>query len=310
MADEQGAAPTGDNAPPTDGGQDNPPAGGQQQPAGGQPGGQQPPASQQPAGGEQSSWVEQHIGDEDLRGWLQSKGMDKAGPEAVAKSYRDLERMFGADRAGRTMVLPNEEASPEERMEVFDRLGRPETPDKYDLPLPENADENFTQFAREAFHKAGLTAEQAKAFTEQYTGYVERQQQDTQAQYQQTVEAEDKALREQWGQNYDKNLSLAKRAARTLIKGGDDNERVAKIDALEKALGYRGLMEFMGELGQRLGEDNFVDGDDSQNIHSARAKIQELESNAEFMKRYMAGDKNALDTMRKLHAEASGNGSR
>lgn len=274
----------------------------------GDPGTPPQPQPQQPQGKHlPEDWIAQSIKDEDTAGWLRAKGFDKSDPEAVAKSYRNLEKLLGADRAGKTVVLPGEDASAEERMEVYNRLGRPDSPDKYQLPLSDDADPEFTKWAQEAFHGAGLTQDQAKAVAEKFTEFAQQQEQSQQAQYTQSVEQEDAALRKEWGQNYDKHISMAQRAARNLV-GKDESDRVQKLDSLEKAMGYRGLMEFMSDLGSKLGEDAFVDGGQVQSVHTAKAKIQELEANTQFMDRYTKGEPEAVQTMRRLYQEVANSG--
>src|SRR5690606_12217572 len=59
------------------------------------------------------------------------------GPAAAVESYRQLERLLGADKAGRGLVLPKGPEDVEGWRAVHARLGCPEAPEAYELDLPE-----------------------------------------------------------------------------------------------------------------------------------------------------------------------------
>ena len=75
--------------------------------------------------------------------------------DALAKSYINATRMIGQDK----VAVPNNNSTDDQWNEVYDKLGRPESPEKYKLeansdvvPLDESA---IKQFAENA-HQLGL----------------------------------------------------------------------------------------------------------------------------------------------------------
>ena len=128
--------------------------------------------------------------------------------DALAKSYINATRMIGQDK----VAIPNENSTDDQWQEVYGKLGRPESADKYKLevqsetaPLDEGA---IKQFAENA-HQLGLNNKQAQGILEFYKnsmeGSVQQARIDTET-AQANAEAE---LRKEWGGNYDANIKKA-----------------------------------------------------------------------------------------------------
>jgi hypothetical protein len=128
--------------------------------------------------------------------------------DALAKSYINATRMIGQDK----VAVPNENSTDDQWNEVYGKLGRPESADKYKLevnsetaPLDENA---IKQFAENA-HQLGLNNKQAQGILEFYKnsmeGSVQQARVDTET-AQANAEAE---LRKEWGRSYDENIKRA-----------------------------------------------------------------------------------------------------
>jgi len=168
------------------------------------------------------------------------------------KQYQELEaRMKDA------FFFPGEGATEEEVNGFLSRLGRPGKPEEYDLKLgeefgnfeidPEDQKELAVQF-----HRAGLSKGQARhVFESIVRRSVARMQSNTQA-----SKASEENLKKSWGQDYDKNLELSKRA-------------MQKYFPDLKALDERGLgndpliMEMFHRIGKELGEDRLIFGNSS-----------------------------------------------
>lgn len=278
MADETGSVSTGNpdgGAAPTGTGAVTPP----------------PAATAAPA-----PWYGE-VSDPALKGWVENKQFKTPGD--MVQSYHNLEKLFGHDKAGRTLVLPNENSSPEERAVFFEKLGRPATADKYEMPT-EGADPNFTSWAQKTFFEANLTAEQAKVVTEKYRELEQSVVAQRQQERASTTQADGEALRREWGKAYEDKMGQAKAAAREF---GIDAKAV---DALESAMGYAGVMKFFANLGSKIGEHGFVGGGASGGFRAmtpdqAQAQIAHLRSDEGFRKAYTTGDAAAKAKMRQLH---------
>jgi hypothetical protein len=199
-----------------------------------------------PAAPAAPSWLGENP-DPELLGHVQNKAW--ASPADAVKGHRELEKMLGADRAGRTVVLPAAEDAPEWG-QVFDRLGRPASAEGYKLPVPEGADPKFAQAASAKMHELGLTAKQGAAlaawWNEQAGGATAAQAAAEEA----ALAAEHRQLEKDWGVGPDAaaRRELARRAAVNL--GLDE----ASIEALEKVAGYSKTMKALAKMGDLLKE--------------------------------------------------------
>ena len=101
------------------------------------------------ANGQQQAWYGGYA--EDIRGFVENKGWKD--PSDAITGYINLEKYLGADKAGRGLVLPKDDAATDEWGQVYDRLGRPKSPDEYKLPVPDGDTGEFAKMAAGEFHK-------------------------------------------------------------------------------------------------------------------------------------------------------------
>ncbi len=154
--------------------------------------------------------------------------------------------------------MPGKDATPEEWSKFYDQLGRPETADKYELPVPEGDDGTFAKKVAPMLHKAGLTGEQAKALAGDWNAMqaesVAAQQKEAQAEAQaQHVKntAESNDLKREWGQQADANMEFAKRAATQFLPKESASQI---INALEGVVGYKETIKLLHGIGKGLAE--------------------------------------------------------
>lgn len=258
------------------------------------------------AGGAASgSWFETAVTEADLRGWAANKGFDKeSDPSAAfakaAKSYYNLEKIFGADKAGRTVSLPSNWDDPNETGALFDKLGRPKSPDEYELPK-DAVDEDFAKAARTKFHELGLSAKQAKALGEWFDGVGKGRVEAAQQASAQQLQLEQEGLRKEWGAAHDAKIAQARAAAQAL---GVDAQVMEK---LEGALGYSGLLKFFANVGARTGESRPLsegNGGGVMTPSQARDRINGLMQDKDFSRRLTEGDLGAKTEWDRLHQMA------
>ena len=82
--------------------------------------------------------------------WLLNKQF--ADPQAALTSSYHLERMLGQDK----IPLPKDASDKAGWDAVWSKLGRPEKPEDYGLPVPDGDDGEFAKVAAGVFHKAGV----------------------------------------------------------------------------------------------------------------------------------------------------------
>ena len=95
---------------------------------------------------------------EEIRGHKSLEHIQDVG--ALAKSYVNAQSMIGADK----IAIPGKHATDEDWGEVYRRLGRPDSPEGYELTneLPEGAEasDDLLSWFKGAAHDAGLTPQQ------------------------------------------------------------------------------------------------------------------------------------------------------
>jgi hypothetical protein len=274
-----------------------PVAGGQGAPAPAAAPAAAPASSAPPAPPAALTWLP--TADEVTVGYVQNKGWTEPGQ--VLDGYRNLEKLFGADRAGNTVVLPKADASPEEMGKFYDRLGRPAAADGYKLEIPQGGDPAFAKQASGWFHELGLSQKQGEALVSKWNAHVGGLTQQQQLAAQQQFQADDTQLKADWGQAYQQNLVAAQAAVRGL---GISNEQVDKLSA---GLGHKATMELFQKIGARMGESDFVTGDKLEKFGNAmtpgqaKAEIQSLRDDKSFVAKLMTKDAEATAKWTRLH---------
>lgn len=241
--------------------------------------------------------------DTDTVAYVGSKGWDKsANPaEAIFNSYRNLEKLWGADKAGNTVMLPGDTADQKTKDTFFNRLGRPETADKYSLKpdqvtgMPKETAESLLKLA----HEQGLTDKQLAAIgkwnNDTAKTFGERLESDATVQLGQ----QQTKLKGEWGAAYDQNIQMAKEAATKL------GWTAEQVNAMQLGLGFDGVMKLAHQLGVQVGEGKFVQTDGGRNSgqpgvltpEQAKKSLADLTKDAVFMKEW-------TDKMNPNHAAA------
>lgn len=167
---------------------------------------------------------------------------------------------------------------PKSKDEIYNKLGRPETPEGYDASIPEEVGAlvNETQLKdyRELAHKIGLSKDQAKALLE-YD--INRTMQTMDG----SKEVAATALKSEWGDAFDTRLNLAKEGLNHFASKHPD--AVAAIKSGPAGNNPVVLM-MAAELGRLYKESGIVVGNRNINYgltpDEARARIQEVMGNA------------------------------
>jgi len=181
--------------------------------------------------------------------------------EALAKSYINATRMIGQDK----VAVPNNNSTDDQWNEVYNKLGRPESPDKYKLevksdvvPLDDGAIKSFAENA----HKLGLNNKQAQGILEFYKesmeGSVQQSRVDTE-----TAQANAEAqLRKEWGRAFDDNIKRAGAVAKANM-----NPQILDMELKDGTrLGdHPEVIKGFANIANLLSEDKLV-GTESENV--------------------------------------------
>ena len=138
--------------------------------------------------------------------------------DALAKSYINATRMIGQDK----VAVPNENSTDDQWQEVYGKLGRPESPDKYKLeaksdtvPLDEGAIKSFAENA----HQLGLNNKQAQGILEYYKNSMEGSAQQARIDTETAQANAEAELRKEWGRSYEDNIKKAGAVAKANMNG-------------------------------------------------------------------------------------------
>ena len=186
--------------------------------------------------------------------------------DALAKSYINATRMIGQDK----VAVPNQNSTDDQWSEVYDKLGRPESPDKYKLevnsdvvPLDESAVKSFAENA----HQLGLNNKQAQGILEFYKNSMEGSAQQSRIDTETAQANAEAELRKEWGRSFDENIKKAGAVAKANMSPEildmqlKDGTRLGDHPAIIK--GFANIANLMSEdkmIG--TGEDNQTSGRD------------------------------------------------
>jgi len=168
----------------------------------------------------------------------------------VLKTYGEAQSLIGS-----SVRVPTDDDA-ESWNKFYAKMGRPETADKYEANMPsvegvEWEDDQIGSF-RKVAHDAGLNSRQVQKLYDWYGQSIQdRVNGDHSMRAKETKETED-ALRSEWGLNFDRNRSLAKRGAQHLF--GSEG-----LEALEQTVGNnRHVMRGLAKIGRDLMEDGLI----------------------------------------------------
>ena len=136
--------------------------------------------------------------------------------DALAKSYINATKMIGQDK----LVIPNNNSTEEHWDEVYTKLGRPESADKYTLDAKSevvNFDEAAIKSFAEQSHKLGLNNKQAQGILEFYKNNMEGTAQQSKIDTETAQAQAEQQLRQEWGRDFDGKVKQAGALAKANI---------------------------------------------------------------------------------------------
>ncbi|AUR93050.1 coil containing protein [Vibrio phage 1.182.O._10N.286.46.E1] len=167
--------------------------------------------AQQPANTE--SWFGAYS--EETQSLITNRGYDKIDQtqafEDLANGYKNLQTKLGGNHDELYKITG--EMTPEDRVGVYNALGRPETVEGYTYQPQEGDHPELVQHFKNVSHELGLSESQVSkmipALNEQIVSLAQAQEQEVQAQNNAGLEA----LQKEWAGAWDSKLNLATRAA-------------------------------------------------------------------------------------------------
>lgn len=254
---------------------------------------------------ETSQWYE--AADDSLKGYIQNKGWDD--PIKAVTSYQELEKFRGASE-DQLLVLPKDPEEEGAFDKIYDKLGRPEAPDKYAVELPEGipVDKERVTGAQEIAHKIGLNQAQFDAlakFDAEYQAHAMSAYNDERAKAQ---EIEYQQLQEEWGANAAEREELARRGLKAMLPKDMDKEVVTA--QIEEAIGTAATLKLFANVGDKLGREHTIhDGEGAkpfgytkeQAKYDKETLMKEIQGDSQRLANYNQNKGADVEKLRKLN---------
>lgn len=236
--------------------------------------------------------------DDSTKGIIQTKGWKS--PADVVGSYANLEKLLGAEKAGRAVVPPKADGTPEEWAAFYNKMGRPEKADGYNIQAPEGGNDEFAKSASTWFHEAGLTPKQAEVITAKWNEHINGTMTQQQEAFAQTAEVDVQELKKAWGNEFEAKSELARRALRESGLSKEEGQ------AIERALGVKKAAEVFAFLGDQFREAPMKGGEGQRSTfgitsQDAMQAIQDRRADPAWTARYLSGNADAKAEFDRLH---------
>ena len=227
-------------------------------------------------------------------GWIDKLPDEVADYKSSIKNFKsvpDLVKALGNANAliGKKLGVPSEKSSPEEVAAFRRSLGVPDTIDEYKFApdaLPEGMtwDDNNVKNYAEIAHKHNIPPSAMKALVTEHAKMEHFKMQGMQAQIEkQHVDAVN-TLKKEWGGEFDKNIGLAKQAA-----------KIAGVNANSQGFADPEVVRGFVRLSQMMSEDKVGRSMSGSEFMTGQARAKDIMSNPDnsWHKRYMEGDREA-----------------
>lgn len=195
----------------------------------------------------------------------------KTIPDMV-KSFKEMETLVGK----KGVIMPTDKSTPEEINKFYNTLGRPESPDKYEIKLPENLnkklsiDEEGKKSYLSMAHKLGLTNKQANELLAFHLTSLSDGMTRADKAYEEKMNELKTQLNGKWGDKTQEKIALAQDMTKKIL--GEE-----KAKSLGEFGNNPAAIELIAELAGMVSEDNisrFTGG--GNETGSAKAEIDKI----------------------------------
>lgn len=188
------------------------------------------------------------------------EGDKLADPKAALAAYAGLKT-----KADGMVALPGADAKPEDWDAVYTKLGRPETPDKYDLSGFEKPKEvPWDETAQTAMighlHKLGLNGAQLTGSLNAYKQVLAGQHEARNAFAVKAAEEGGAALQKEWGDKFKPNMDLANRAVKAVFGDTLADAKQVRLEDGRWLLDVPELAKAFHMIGARMAEPGGLPG--------------------------------------------------
>jgi hypothetical protein len=197
--------------------------------------------------------------------------------DSLAKSYINATKMIGQDK----VAVPNKNSTEDQWNEVYSKLGRPDTPDKYAFDIKSEAvqmDEGSIKSFAEQSHKLGLNNAQAQGILEFYKNNMES------TMHQATIDTEtaqaqsEAELRQEWGKDFDGQVSRASALAKANM---NPDVLDMKMQDGTRIGDHPEIIKGFAKIAGMLSEDKLIstESESTNNIQNIQSEIAAITNN-------------------------------
>ena len=185
--------------------------------------------------------------------------------DALAKSYINATKMIGQDK----VAIPNNNSTEDQWNEVYAKLGRPESADKYSLDVKSevvNLDENAIKSFAEQSHQLGLNNKQAQGILEFYKNNMEGTAQQSKIDTETAQAQAEQQLRQEWGRDFEGKVKQAGALAKANI-----NPEVLDMQLQDgtRIGDHPEIIKGFAKIANMMSEDKIL-GTESENVDTTK----------------------------------------
>ncbi len=191
--------------------------------------------------------------------------------DALAKSYINATKMIGQDK----VVIPTNNSTEEAWNEVYDKLGRPESAEKYSLDAKSevvNLDEAAIKSFAEQSHKLGLNNKQAQGILEFYKNNMEGTAQQAKIDTETAQAQAEQQLRQEWGRDFESKVKQAGALAKANM---DANVLDMTLSNGTRLGDHPEVIKGFAKIASMMQEDKIV-ATESENVNKGRDLESEI----------------------------------
>ena len=251
------------------------------------------------AGGGDKPWYDG--ASEEVSGYIQNKGWKD--PLELVAGYQNLEKLRGVPEDQLAQIPGPDDKDAWDAL--HNKLGRPEKAEDYKVEMPaEGGDKELAEWFKGAAHEAGLSQRQAAALVPLWNAEMVRQGEAQGAASEQAGVESMKALKTDWGTDWDKNHANADQAIHML------GVKAETLEAFRSAGLAADALALFANIGKRIQEDSFEGAGEGgsqfgKTPEGAKAEIAGLKIDPDFMAAYGSsqkpGHKEAVERMTRLN---------
>jgi hypothetical protein len=226
---------------------------------------------------------------------------------SLVKSYIHAQKQIGADK----IVLPKNDNDTEAWVELYNKLGRPESIDGYELAEPKDLPESvsfnkelMSEFKTKA-HEHGLTKKQAENLYNWYNEKMVGEAQNAVKQIDEATNEKIAALKNEWGKDFETKVETAK----AVVKQFGSEQFVSYLEKTNLGNDPE-MIKFMNNLAEVIAEDVLIKGDSTiaKTKEGAIQEITRLRADKEFLAKLQnkmdPGYALANETLKNLYEKA------